>query len=107
MASSVFFKEDPGQIANVAVLLQQECGKFKTNLSGMKSKAQSLKSNWKSDSSDGYQKFAKELDDDGQEHIKMLDEFVNKLQQASGIYTTAESTAANASQGLPTDGVFR
>ena len=107
MATSVFFKEDPQQIANVAAILQQERGKYSGNLSGMKSKAQSLKAHWKSDSADEYQKRAAELDSQGLEIVKMLDEFIKKLQQASGIYTTAESAAKSAAQGLPTDGVFR
>ena len=107
MASNVYFKEDPQQIASVASLLQQECSKFRTNLSGMKTKALSLKAYWKSDSSDEYQKDAKDLDDKGQDLAKMLDEFINKLQQASGIYTVAESNATSAAQGLPTDGVYR
>ena len=107
MDSSVYFKEDPQQIANIATLLQQERGKYSGAVSGMKSKALSLKSYWKSNSADEYQKRAAELDIQGQDLLKMLDEFVKKLQQACGIYTTAESAATGAAQGLPTDGVFR
>ena len=107
MSSNVYFKEDPQQIANVAALLQQERGKYSGNLSGMKTKALSLKTYWKSDSSEEYQKKALELDAQGQDLMKMLDEFGKKLQEASGIYTVAESNAKSAAQGLPTDGVFR
>ena len=107
MSSSVYFKEDPRQIANTAATIQQERNNFSTNLAGMKSKAISMRSYWKSGSADEYQKKATELDTQGQELIKALDEFIRKLQQASGIYNTAENTATQASQGLPTDGVYR
>ena len=107
MADSVYFKEDPQQIANVATLVQQERNKFSSCLSGMKSKANSLKSFWKSVSADEYQKKVTDLDAKGQELVIMLDDVVKKLQEASGIYTVAESAATNAAQGLPTDGVFR
>ena len=107
MADNVYFKEDPQQIANTAALIQRERGSFSDSLSGMKTKALGMKSYWKSDSADEYQKNAAALDLRGQDLIMMFNDLVGKLQQASGIYTTAESTAKNASQGLPTDGVFR
>jgi len=107
MADSVYFREDPRQIANVASILQRERNSFSANLAGMKTKATGMKSFWKSDSADRYQKKASELDAKGQELIIALDGFVKSLQRASGIYETAENTAVRASQGLPTDGVYR
>lgn len=107
MPDSVYFKEDPRQIANVASILQKERNSFSSNLADMKTKAGGMKSFWKSDSADEYQKKATELDTKGQELISALDGFVRNLQKASGIYETAENTAVLAAEGLPTDGVYR
>jgi len=107
MSDSVYFKEDPRQIADIASLLQKERNSFSSNLSGMKNKANSIKAFWKSGSADEYQRRVTALDAIGQELIRLLDESVRNLQQASGIYEAAENTAAQASEGLPTDGVFR
>jgi WXG100 family type VII secretion target len=107
MAGNTYFKEDPQQIAAVASRLQQQRSSFASGLSAIKNKANGLKSYWKSDGADEYQKKAAELDAGGQQIAAALDEFVKKLQQASGIYTTGEQAAKTAAQGLPTSGVFR
>jgi len=107
MAESVYFKEDPRQILNTASALQRERNNLSADLTGMKTKATGMKAYWKSKSADEYQKKAAELDLQGQELIKVLDEFIRKLQQASGIYEAAEATATRAAEGLPTDGVYR
>jgi len=107
MAESVYFKDDPQQIANIASILQRERNNFNNNLTGMKTKANGMRSCWKSKGADEYQKKAAELDAQGQELLKVLDEFVGKLKQAGGIYETAENRATRAAEGLPTDGVYR
>jgi WXG100 family type VII secretion target len=107
MAGNVHFKEDPQKIANAASQLRQYRNSFSDVLSSMKTKAAGLKSYWKSDGADEYQKKATELNARGQELVAAFDELVQKLQQASGIYTAGEQAAKTASQGLPTSGVFR
>jgi len=107
MPNSVSFKEDPRQIANVAAILQRERSNLAASLSGVKTKATGMKTYWKSDCADEYQKKVSGIDSHGQELIKAIDGFIGKLQQASGIYQTAENAATRASAGLPTDGVYR
>jgi WXG100 family type VII secretion target len=105
--ASVQFREDPQKIAEVASLLLQQRNSFSGSLSSINTKARGLKSYWRSDGSDEYQKKAAELDARGAELTAALDELIKKLQQASGVYTAGEKTAETASQGLPTSGVLR
>ncbi|MDR1605188.1 MAG: WXG100 family type VII secretion target [Gracilibacteraceae bacterium] len=107
MALNVYFKEDPQQIANVAGKLRQQRGSFAGSQSAMTKKATGLRAFWQSDSADSYQKKIAELDTRGQEIIALLDEFVQKLERAGGIYTAGEQSANEAARGLPTSGVYR
>ncbi|MDR2664765.1 MAG: WXG100 family type VII secretion target [Oscillospiraceae bacterium] len=107
MSANVHFKEDPQKIAAVASLIQTQRNGFSSALSAINTKATGLRSYWKSDSAEEYSKKQTDLNGRGQELVKILDDFVKKLQQTSGIYTSGEQTAKTAAQSLPTDGVFR
>jgi WXG100 family type VII secretion target len=107
MNANVHFKEDPQKIAAVASLLQTQRNSFSGALSAINTKAEGLRPYWKSDGAEEYRKKQTDLNGRGQELVKMLDDFVKKLQQASGIYTSGEQAAKSAAQSLPTDGVFR
>jgi WXG100 family type VII secretion target len=102
-----FIKEDPQKIAAVASLLQTQRNNFSSSLSAINTKAAGLRQYWKSDGAEEYRKKQTDLNGRGQDLVKVLDDLVKKLQQASGIYTSGEQTAKAAAQSLPTDGVFR
>lgn len=72
-----------------------------------KSEINSLTGVWKSEASDEYQGRFKQVYDDIDNMLAIVSEYISDLNEVANVYTTAEKAAKSASEGLPTDGVFR
>jgi uncharacterized protein YukE len=83
----------------------------KTTIMGLMDQAKnyvaSLTGVWKSEASDEYQGRFKQIYDDIDNMLAIISEYISDLIDAAQLYTTAEKAAKTATEGLPTDGVFR
>jgi uncharacterized protein YukE len=91
----------------VAIRLQQQRNAFSTNLDAMRNRANSLKSHWESAGAEAYHCKIENMYAQGRYLADVLDDFVRKLQEASGIYTAGEQTAKTAAEALPTESMYR
>jgi len=72
-----------------------------------KTKMSSLTSVWRSSASDEYQMRFRQVHSDIDGMLATVTEYVRSLTEAAGLYTNMERTATDASQGLPTSGIFK
>jgi len=71
-----------------------------------KSKIASLTGVWRSSASDEYQVRFRQVHMDIDNMLSTVTEYVRDLTETANLYTNAERTARDASQSLPTSGVF-
>ena len=72
-----------------------------------KTKMASLTGVWRSASSDEYQMRFRQVHSDIDGMLATVTEYVRDLTESASLYTTMERAAVDASQGLPTSGVFK
>ena len=72
-----------------------------------KSKMASLTGVWRSSASDEYQTRFRQVHSDIDGMLATVTEYVRDLAESASLYTNAERAATDASQGLPTSGVFK
>lgn len=96
---------------DVLIAKAGELSTEKTNVISLmdqaKSEINSLVGSWKSEASDEYQGRFKQVYDDIENMLAIVSEYIGDLNEVANIYQTAEKTAKNVAEGLPTDGVFR
>jgi len=108
MAESMFIKFEPAKIAEVASYIQTKHGELQQNITGIKQKANTLRQSWNSDGrADVFYTTSSELSIKGEELVKELKTFGDRLNQASGLYKTGENDAKQGVEQLPTEGIFR
>jgi len=71
-----------------------------------KSKIASLTGVWRSSASDEYQVRFRQVHMDVDNMLSTVSEYVRDLTETANLYTNAERAASDASQSLPTFGVF-
>jgi len=86
--------------------LDAEKGTVNGLMEEAKSKMASLTGVWRSSAADEYQTHFRQVHTDIEGMLATVTEYVRDLTEAASLYTTAERTATDASQGLPTSGVF-
>ena len=86
--------------------LDAEKGTVSGIMEEAKSKMASLTGTWRSSASDEYQLRFRQVHTDIDGMLATVTEYVRDLTEAASLYTAAERTATDASQGLPTSGVF-
>ena len=65
-----------------------------------------LAASWESQASTEYRNRFSQCYDDIDNMLAVAQEHISDLEEAARIYSTAESTARTAAEGLPTQGVF-
>ena len=104
---NIILKVQPEALSTKSNELNVEKNNILTTLEQVKTEMTSLVGTWKSPASDEFQVRFKQLYDDMENVIAIISEHVNDLNEASGIYASAESAAKSAAEALPVDGVFR
>jgi len=99
-------KFDPEKILEVSQNLENLNRRFGECTSAIKSRADSLKGVWQSDTATLYDERMKELDTKSNEMASDLKALSQDLASASGIYKKGEADAKAEAETLPTDGVF-
>lgn len=94
----------------VLVSKANELSAEKNNVSAImedaKAKMVSLAGVWRSSASDEYQTRFRQVHSDIDGMLATVAEYIRDLTEAASLYTNAEQAATNASQGLPTSGIF-
>jgi len=75
-------------------------------MEGANAKMASLTGVWRSSASDEYLARFRQVHSDIDGMLATVAEYARELVEAAGLYTGAERAAADASQGLPTSGIF-
>jgi len=102
----VFIQFDPEKILEASQTLESLHKRFVQGAANIKSKADSLKSVWQSDSATLYAEKMEGLHQRSEELAVRLQSLSRDLAQASGIYRKGEADSTTEAQGLPTEGVF-
>jgi WXG100 family type VII secretion target len=104
---NIILKVQPEALSSKSNEITVEKNNILSTLEQVKSEMNGLVGAWKSPASDEFQLRFKQLYDDMENVIAIINEYVSDLNEAAGIYTTAESSVKAATEGLPVDGVFR
>lgn len=96
---------------NVLISKASEMATQKNTISSImeqcKNEINSLQAAWKSEAADAYRAKFNGVYDDIDNMILIVDSYIKTVNDLANIYEQAEKKAATASEGLPTDGVFK
>jgi len=103
----MILKVEPQVLTSKAGEMSTERSQINVLMDQAKAEVNSLQSVWRSQAADEYQNRFKMVYDDIESVLTLVQNHINGLNEAAGIYTTAEQSATSTTEGLPTDGVFR
>lgn len=96
---------------NVLIAKAAEMATQKNTISSImdqcKTEINSLQAAWKSEASNEFQVKFKGVYDDIDNMTMIIDSYIKTVNDLANIYEQAEKKATAASEGLPTDGVFK
>lgn len=102
-----FLKFSPEEIVKMATALQSERSSIRSALDRIANLNERAHADWQGEAANLYQEKIKKQQQDCEQTLLVIDEYISDLNAVSGIYQNAESTAKSAAEGLSTDGVFR
>ena len=104
---NIILKVQPEVLVSKAGELTNE----KTTILGLmdqaKAEISSLTGTWISEASNEFQNRFKQTYDDIENVLAIVSEYISDLNESANIYSTAETAAKSAAEGLPTEGVFK
>ena len=107
MAMDITLRVDPGVLSAKSDEMNGQKTTIIQLMDQAKTEITSLVATWKSAAADEFQNRFKQIYDDIDNMLAVASEHINDIKEAAQIYTTAESAAKAAAEGLPTDGVMR
>jgi len=103
---NIIFNVRPEVLVSKATELDAEKSSVSAIMEEAKAKMVSLTGIWRSAASDEYQLRFRQVHSDIDGMLATVTEYIRDLTEAANLYTNAERAVTNASQGLPTSGIF-
>lgn len=104
--ADIILNVQPEQLIAKAGQLNTERQNITGEMEEAKQLIASLTSYWESAASSEYQSRFNQIYDDIDYALRIVDSYINDLNQAADIYSKAEQNASTQAEGLPTTGVF-
>lgn len=105
--TNITLKVEPAQLSAKADELNNQKSQVMNLAEEARGQIASLTGIWTSEAATEYQNKYSKVQNDVENVLAIISEYVSDLKDISNIYATAERQAKSAAEGLPEDGVFR
>lgn len=105
--ADMILKVQPDVLISKASEMSNQKNTITSIMEQCKTEINSLQAVWKSEAANEYQTKFKGVYDDIDNMVMIIDSYIKTVNELANIYEQAEKKATAASEGLPTEGVFK